>query len=231
MSDLIPKILLIILIIVAYLLVLEHTAQYVPKKKNLPAFAIVLLFIYLCMIGFVVEIYRIFDHDPMVLMWTLIVGVVLMIIYLIRLIILNWKTTNKVMFGLLVAYMLIILYVTVIDRIGTYSSSEIRMSPFSGFKYYFATGYKYMIGDFMRNFCLFLPLGVLIPVINKEKFRRLSYAAFVGVIVSTGIEAAQLFGKLGTCDIDDIIANTLGTVMGYIICDLALRVSKNWKLG
>lgn len=72
------------------------------------------------------------------------------------------------------------------------------------------------IAEFVFNMALFLPLGVLIPCLlkrnNKEKTTML-----IGFSSSMLIEIIQLIGKLGELETDDIIANTLGVLVGLLI--------------
>ena len=75
------------------------------------------------------------------------------------------------------------------------------------------------LAQFAMNIALFMPLGVLFPVL----FVRFESAARVigtGFMISLVIELAQLalFITVGTgrsTDIDDVIANTLGATVGY----------------
>ena len=70
----------------------------------------------------------------------------------------------------------------------------------------------------LLNILLFVPLGMLLPLVTR--IRTVRGAAVVGLLVSLGIEAVQLAGVLvvGTgriADVDDLIGNTLGTAIGW----------------
>lgn len=72
------------------------------------------------------------------------------------------------------------------------------------------------------NAFLFLPLGMCFPFIfpfyQKHKIR---YTVLVAILVSGVIEVTQLYFHLGCCEVDDVIMNTLGVLIGtlaYYLC-------------
>ena len=64
------------------------------------------------------------------------------------------------------------------------------------------------------NVIMFIPLGFFLPRVfpSLRKFRR---ALLATALIITAVEIAQLFTLLGSCDIDDLILNLLGTTIGY----------------
>ena len=83
---------------------------------------------------------------------------------------------------------------------------------------------KWGIGDLfgvIMNIIMFIPFGIGIPLLwkNRNTFVR---TTFVGFMFSLLIEISQLFNFRAT-DIDDLIMNTLGTMIGYGIYYLLLR--------
>lgn len=89
----------------------------------------------------------------------------------------------------------------------------------------------YFIYNVIGNCLWFVPLGVLLPAIYKSYRGHLWYVAFMGVIISSSIEILQYVLCTGVTDIDDVICNTIGTVMGYgiwvIIDKIKTKVKKN----
>ena len=65
----------------------------------------------------------------------------------------------------------------------------------------------------LLNILLFVPLGFLLPSVWKE-CRTLTRTLLMGFGLSLCIEIVQLFNYRLT-DVDDLITNTLGTVLGY----------------
>ena len=75
-----------------------------------------------------------------------------------------------------------------------------------------------MVADFKNtilNIILFVPLGIMLPFLWK-KYNTLKTTLIFGVMMSLTIELLQLFTYRAT-DINDLIANTLGTVFGYFL--------------
>ena len=78
-----------------------------------------------------------------------------------------------------------------------------------------ATYGQMAIMNLAGNILLFLPLGFLLPCIMRNM-------GFVGTMIasiscSCLIEVVQLFTKLGSFDVDDIILNVIGALIGFII--------------
>ncbi len=73
----------------------------------------------------------------------------------------------------------------------------------------------------LLNVLLFLPLGVMLPLFWR-RCRDGKNTVLAGLGLSLAVELSQLFS--GITDIDDLIANTAGTFLGYLIaCALLLR--------
>ena len=70
------------------------------------------------------------------------------------------------------------------------------------------------------NMLLFVPLGAVLPLLWRSC--RLYKTVAIGFSLSLLIELSQLFNYRAT-DIDDLLMNTLGTLLGYILCTLFLR--------
>lgn len=70
--------------------------------------------------------------------------------------------------------------------------------------------------NLMGSIALFIPLGFFLPCIWKE-LRSFFKTAGIAVAIILGVEITQLITFVGSCDIDDFILNTLGTLIGYFI--------------
>lgn len=65
------------------------------------------------------------------------------------------------------------------------------------------------------NILLFMPMGFLLKALNNEKSTR--QIVLTCVVISISIELLQLLFKIGVCDIDDVLLNTLGAYFGVLI--------------
>lgn len=64
------------------------------------------------------------------------------------------------------------------------------------------------------NIFLFIPLGFLCPLISRH-YQSIKHTFFIGCGLSFSIEIVQLFTLYRATDIDDLIMNTVGTLIGY----------------
>ncbi len=71
------------------------------------------------------------------------------------------------------------------------------------------------LGNACLNLLLFVPLGLFLPTLWKE-FRSMKQSLIAGLATTAFIELSQLFTGRAT-DIDDMITNCVGTVIGYWI--------------
>lgn len=81
------------------------------------------------------------------------------------------------------------------------------------------------------NVILFMPLGFLLPVV-WEYYRKMAHVVYFGLGLSLGIELLQMLTFRAT-DVNDLITNTAGTVLGFIIAQpfylKCSAVSKNHR--
>lgn len=75
---------------------------------------------------------------------------------------------------------------------------------------------------YFMNVFMVMPLGFLLPFIWKN-FRNVFKTTLVGFTLSVLIEFSQLFTNR-LADIDDIVMNTLGAVLGYMVWKALGRV-------
>lgn len=69
--------------------------------------------------------------------------------------------------------------------------------------------------NLVGNIIIFVPMGLLIPlIINKPSFLKTIGISFVTIL---GIEIIQFITCLGIADIDDVILNIAGCVIGYTL--------------
>ena len=81
----------------------------------------------------------------------------------------------------------------------------------------------------IENVILFIPFGILFPACLPEKVSVLTI--FTGAICSVFIEYIQYRTGCGYCQLDDVVTNILGTVIGYIVfmvCHRRLYKNENF---
>ncbi len=68
----------------------------------------------------------------------------------------------------------------------------------------------------VENVLLFIPYGFLSPCVFRA-LRRVCRCGVFGFLTSLGIELLQLVTQRGYFQIDDILTNGLGTIIGYFL--------------
>lgn len=95
-----------------------------------------------------------------------------------------------------------------------------NLEPFTEIKrclnHIFELGLFYVVLNLLGNVVCFMPLGFVLPILSERSFGvfRITFISFLSSVL---VELLQLVTKLGSCDIDDIIMNTLGGFLGYIL--------------
>lgn len=116
----------------------------------------------------------------------------------------------------------------VFDLTGTGGLTDIFYRPDTGEKFHFIQGNINLIPfsglntGFILNIIMCVPLGFLLPAIWKN-YRRIVPVFFAGVAFSLMIEVSQIITTRST-DIDDLTANTAGTVLGFILWSVLNKI-------
>lgn len=86
-------------------------------------------------------------------------------------------------------------------------------------------GFRIVFLNLAGNIIGFIPFGFILPVLHRH-FRHGFLVIFLGCLLSSLVEYMQYVLKVGSCDVDDVILNTTGTLLGYlffIICNTIRR--------
>ena len=88
-----------------------------------------------------------------------------------------------------------------------------NMEPFKEiFRFLFywkQIGLAHALENLLGNIIGFCPLGFLLPSFSKRCRMYWYNTVMSGYLLSFGVEAIQLIFRAGSCDVDDIILNTL----------------------
>lgn len=68
----------------------------------------------------------------------------------------------------------------------------------------------------IANIIMFVPFGLLLPMMCKWA-RHILLSLPTAIICSIAIESAQLKYQLGYCQLDDVVANSVGFLIGFLI--------------
>lgn len=139
--------------------------------------------------------------------------------------------------GALATYAFLIIVSTVINR--GFSSETYNLVPFRTLWELLVNGKKGGIPEAFLNMVLFFPFGFLNAIVVHSLYKnttllfRSILTIIPGTLLSISIETAQLSVHRGLCETDDVIHNTLGTIMGYgcwlltiKMCNIIIRNKK-----
>lgn len=130
---------------------------------------------------------------------------------------------------LLLCYLATLAAITLVDRAGSGMRIGIQFRPFLAFWEAWNTFTLKTWLNPLLNVAMFLPLGILLPLAAKP-FQRWYWALAAGCGTSLVIETLQYILGRGQADVDDLICNTLGTMLGYCLCMLLVSLAgKRWK--
>lgn len=72
-----------------------------------------------------------------------------------------------------------------------------------------------LIIEIITNLLMTVPIGFLLPASNEKV--SLPKALLIGIFFSFSIEILQLLLHKGLCELDDVIHNTIGVALGFLI--------------
>lgn len=75
---------------------------------------------------------------------------------------------------------------------------------------------------YILNVICFMPLGFLLPLVSGT-YEKAGRCFLLGFCVSLGIEISQMFTPYRATDIDDLTANVLGVMAGWLILKLLMK--------
>lgn len=139
---------------------------------------------------------------------------------------------RRLVFAILLAcFVLLTLWLTLLGR-EPGAEREVRLTLFRAYKVWLK-GRKRgpsLVKQNIENVLFFVPFGFLLPGTARRArpgIRNFLLTGLVTLLFSAGIEAAQWMFYLGLFELDDIVCNTLGGLIGcgiYALC--ARRVCK-----
>ncbi len=127
------------------------------------------------------------------------------------------------------AWVMFIVYLLVLVRIVLFKDTQIynlfamighgqrvlNIIPFaSTFEMMSTIGLLHNLQNISGNLAVFFPMGIFIPLLMKKGFKQ-TVVIVIGISVS--IEVVQYILAIGISDIDDVILNTVGAIVGWSV--------------
>jgi len=99
--------------------------------------------------------------------------------------------------------------------------------PFKTIKFYLFLAdinLSIRIENLAGNVIGFMPFGFILPLLAK-KFQKISAVTFSTFCLSLTFELLQLVFEFGSFDVDDLILNTAGGILGYLPIKLVFLIA------
>lgn len=119
-----------------------------------------------------------------------------------------------------IGYVALVLCTTIIFRT-EYDEMKYVLSPFKSYRGF----YNQLLAQNILNVVLFMPIGFCVGAALRKK--HLWSVIKIGAALSLSIEAVQLISKRGVCNIDDVIHNTLGCILGFACFLLCYKMARH----
>jgi glycopeptide antibiotics resistance protein len=121
---------------------------------------------------------------------------------------------RTLLFVLMVLYVLMMLDMTL--RWYPENHPAANLVPFRSMVHDVRVGGREFVVNFVGNLVAFMPLGVLLPSLSV-RWGSARRVALAGAIFSAAIESTQYLSGRRVADVDDVLLNTTGALLGYLV--------------
>ena len=137
------------------------------------------------------------------------------------------KVRNKgryTLFILLAEYLFVVICSTIICRNTIdFEFERLQLSPFWTYKAVISHTPGVSVWDIVLNVVLFSPLGFLVKLLKPSI--SLLWMMGIAICFSVFIESNQYFFEKGAAQIDDVMHNVTGALLGWLVAKAALVCS------
>ena len=134
-----------------------------------------------------------------------------------------WRPVIALLF---LAWLVVIAVATLADRTPGIIPTEPELIPFHSYRSVIAGENKEILRSNFMNVVLFCPAGLLACELLPKSWslaKRVILVAVLFALVSAGIEICQYHFALGQAEIDDVIHNILGALIGAVVCTIRIK--------
>lgn len=121
---------------------------------------------------------------------------------------------KKLIFSaLLIGYIIVVVFATLLMERRAFLV-EPNLMPFSSYISAWNSFGMLLWRNIILNICMFIPLGMILPLFHRI-FKKWWFTYLTGLFLTVLIEVSQYISKRGIFELDDIINNALGCMIGY----------------
>lgn len=143
----------------------------------------------------------------------------------------QYRILGKILFVLYIVFVFYFLLISeVYGRTGELQGYRYNLVLFKEIKRFW--NYRKQLGMFatatnlLGNVLIFLPFGFFTPMASK--YRSFLSTSFYSLALSLMVEISQLFMKVGCFDVDDLLLNTIGGMLGYVAFTVCNMIRRNY---
>lgn len=149
------------------------------------------------------------------------------------------KKKRRLVAGILfIIYFIVLFYFLFfseeLGRTYTERTYHYNLVPFKEIKrfiqYRNVLGQKAVLLNVLGNILAFVPFGAFVPIFSK-RCRRIWVTVLYSFELSLLVELLQLIFRVGSFDVDDLMLNTLGGMIGFLIYCAVLYVWEKVEKG
>ena len=139
------------------------------------------------------------------------------------------RILGKILFVLYIGFIIyFLLFSDLYGRTGQMDTYRYNLELFKEIKRFWnyrdQVGFFAMFTNLFGNVVIFVPFGFFRPMASK--YRSFFSTLFYSFGLSLCVETFQLLTKVGSFDVDDLLLNTLGGVVGYMIFVIGARIRR-----
>ena len=139
------------------------------------------------------------------------------------------RILGKILFVLYIGFIIyFLLFSDLYGRTGQMDTYRYNLELFKEIKrfwnYRVQVGFFAMFTNLFGNVVIFVPFGFFMPMASK--YRSFFSTLFYSFGLSLCVETFQLLTKVGSFDVDDLLLNTHGGVVGYMIFVIGARIRR-----
>ena len=152
----------------------------------------------------------------------------------------SMRAKKGIIWGVFLLYLLLLAKILFLSRLsfgdlfdtGRGVSRSVNLMPFLSIRAYLSGETEilrqFSYANVVGNIILFMPLGFILPTLKRNKTVAMNMIIILAATLFA--EIVQWAFGIGTADIDDVILNCLGGLLGmgsYHVVNLAMRNEKN----
>jgi glycopeptide antibiotics resistance protein len=132
----------------------------------------------------------------------------------------SWS--RALLVALFAVYMFMVVVITILSREPHLDIYTVKLRSFETF-----TGSYNSVKWTVENILMFVPFGIFFKLIFRRS--NIFFVFSAGLLCSFGIEYTQYYTNRGSFEVDDLMTNTIGALIGYLVVAVVYAVV--WIIG